>query len=230
MMKVHGIELEVGEKPPGITSTALLDFNDIFLRIFEAFEKNGHVVLYSSLYNEHCEGVEQLRKFGVFSVGKVWKNLRYKQMITAKKQIERYEEDGKPRKRSLTILEPTSLGIFVYENSQVIAVDEAYGGPLKVGVGKAYPTHNALWKRLEKMFEVAGIARSRKDKWYYEFKTFYKQNLLDKPTEEATELAIKWARQHIATAPTRHGRRVNKINRAADEKTQQLNESLGKWL
>jgi hypothetical protein len=230
-MKIHGIELEVGEKPPAVTSNALLDFNDIFLNMFKAFEKGDIVLAGMSLYsNEHIRNVEDIKEFGMFAIGKVWKNLAYKQLIRYEKRKLTYESEGKLRKKTLTILTPTPVGLLAHEKGDVITVMENYGGPVQVGIGLPYGTFNALWKRLESMSLSAGVAKTRVDKWYYEFKAFYKQNLLNVKREKAEKVAIKWARQHIASAPTRFGRR-NRIKEAqAVHPQKRLNQSLGKWV
>ena len=178
----------------------------------------------------HVRNVEDIKEFGMFAIGKVWKNLAYKQLITYEKKKLTYESEGKLRKRTLTVLTPTSVGLLAYEKGDEIAVMENYGGPVQVGIGLPYGPFNALWKRLESMCLSAGVAKTRVGKWYYEFKTFYKQNLLNVKRGKAEKVAIKWAREHIASAPTRFGRR-NRIKEVqAQDRQKRLNHSLSKWV
>jgi len=232
-MKLHGIELQVGEKPPDLYTSGLLDFNDIFLRMFEAFEKNpaGRVVL--AFYQKTGEDMADLDRFGSLNLNRAWKVMRYNQLVTAKKLKESYEEYGQQKKRTITILEPTSLGIYAYENGELLKVTRAFlEGDIFVGIGKPYTTHNGLWKRVESMAQIGGVAKTRIEKWSYEFKTYFIESLIDKKCDEALELAIKFAREHIANAPTRHGRR-NKIKteRVMNEvSTMNVNHSLTEYL
>jgi hypothetical protein len=229
-MKVHGIELQVGEKPPDLYSSTLLAFNDAFLRMFEAFEKNpkGRAILTFHGKHEESMGLDGYgeNSFGYLLLSKVWKTLAYNQMVTTKKQRESYEEYGQQKKRTLTIVEPTSLGIYVYENGQLLTVYQRWTEQeIKIGIGKPYTTHRELWERIERMAKIGGVAKTRIEKWRYEFKSYCVENLLDKKRDEAEELAIKFGREHIANAPTRFGRR-NKIKHANDEVLMKIGETV----
>lgn len=243
-MKVCGIELQVGEEPPQLWTSHKLAFNDVFLRMFEAFEKNPNERVVFAFNGKHAEDLDSLTdrsgpdyysRFGYLLCSKVWKVCTYNQLVTTKKLRESYKSEYSDtmKKRTLTIVEPTSLGIHAYETGMELTVTEQ-GSMQKalIGIGKPYTTHRELWEKIERMAKIGGVARTRIEKWSYEFKRYCEAHLLTQLKEEAEKMAIKYARQKIAAAPTRHGKR-NRIKEQPimeDGKVVQLNHSLAKWM
>lgn len=246
MVKVCGIELQVGEKPPQVYTSHMLGFNDVFLRMMEAFESNPNARVVFTFNGKHEEDLDSLNqkggpdyyhRFGYLLCSKVWKVLAYNQLVKVTRTKEQYEcqYSHTKKKRTLTIVEPTSVGIHAYEHGQILTVEQQHTlKQVEIGVGKPYSTHREEWERLERMAKQGGVAKTRILSWGYEFKTYYEINLLTQPKEVAENMVVKLARQKIANAPTRHGKRnkIRALNSAlnGDAKVKQLNHSLGNWM
>jgi hypothetical protein len=224
-MKVHGIELQVGLEPPELYKSHILAFNEVFLRMFQEFEKHDSLTFKFRAWQEYREGSIQY-DLGYLMCSKVWKTLEYNQLVQTRKLRESYEEDGQQKKRTLTIVEPTSLGIFAYENGQLLSIKQRWSeSEILIGIGKPYTTFMALWHRVKSMAKIGGVARTRIEKWHYEFKDYVFNNMLDKPKEQVEDMAIIFAREHIASAPTKFGRR-NKIKHANNEIMMKIGETV----
>lgn len=222
--QLHGIELGVGKKPPILSPNQLLDFNEIYLTMFNAFATKPRISLtYNNTESWDGQSVHLddggLNKFGMLSVSRIRKNLEYFQLIKSHKE----QSERKPKTR--TILEPTKLGYEVLEQGRLFEMQILWeNSTANVGLGKPYPTFNEMWNKIEKMFLVAQIAKTRREKWFFEFREYYRKHLLSKQRPAAEADAVEFARTHIASAPRRRFARALKIKVEID-----LSQRLEKW-
>lgn len=221
------MDLCVGKEPTPLYKSQLLEFNEIFLEMFNAFGLNPKNRLVFAHF--HNTGETGNLHHNTFAVRKVWKVLEYHQLVQVEtvKELtgEVSEKTGKAKKRTLNIIQPTKLGYEVRKNGMILEVPLKFEeASLLIGIGYPYPTFKNEWRCLEAMFKVARIAKTRQEKWYYEFKKFYPENVAKRLQEDADRIVIDWGARHIATAP-RRGRRLRQLAPAESV----LNHKLEKW-
>ena len=222
------MDLCVGKEPKPLYKSQLLDFNEIFLDIFNAFGLNPKNRLVFAHF--HDTGETGNLRCDSLAVNRVWKMLAYYQLVQVRKEKEETGEvnkkTGKPKMRTLNIITPTKLGYEILQHGALIKVVLYWDDNLlTIGIGKPYPTFQMMWHSLDSMFNSARIAKTRKEKWLYEFRKFYPENIASKTIEEAKDMVVQWGRNHVATAPRRFRRSIKSMGPLEQDK----NQKLGKW-
>jgi len=217
------METSVGKKPKAMTSSVLMEFNEVFCEMFAEFKAKKSIELRASDYS-----YEGITHHGYFILGKVRDWLAYHQLITVDKTKEPRENES-DKKRSVWTLKPTKLGKQCIKRGVEIEVDldfyniEGSRKPVKLGLGKTYTSFAELWKRIVTRAETAGVSRTRREKWYGDFRTFWLSKLLLLKKEAAEEEADKWVAPLIADSPRRHRRIKHQAN-------EHLNHQISAWI
>jgi hypothetical protein len=205
MTELYGIELNVGEKPKPIYQSTVLDFNGIFLKMFKAFNESPKNRLVFASFHE--TGETGPFRSGDLSVRWVWQLLAHYQLIHVEKKKEPTgevsEKTGNPKMRTLNIITPTKLGYDALEQGRLIEAELRWEQrTIEIGIGKSYGTFENEWAYLEALFKQVGIAKTRIEKWFYEFRKYYPE-LAEKEKGLCRLRVSQWGSEHIATAPKR---------------------------
>jgi len=184
-MHVEGFDLRVGERPKPASYGTLYDFNKVFLQMFNYFEQEHDAI--------EVIWLEQTPLgWGNLTLSQVRNWLKYHQLISVEKFKEPLPEPNGPFKnRTKYILKPTKHGYQAYVNGWLIELDVA-NETFKVGVGKPYPTWDALYGLATVVWQRHGISMSRQEKWFSELKEKY-LSMLDRAAEEAVKEIKEWS-------------------------------------
>ena len=212
----------VGKKPSALWTNQYNQLNDVFTSLYEYFQTHQHYGYHSFAYDPE----DAMRSYGTFLVARVAKWLEYHHLLTTEQAKVYSEKEGK--KLTLHTLTPTPRGWQAYEQGSLIKVGTSYMNEVEseIGVGKPYPSFKEMEKWLDQTCEANKVAKYRHEKWYYEFKRLFMDELGYKLKEDAQKILTQWLMQHLATIPKR---KVGNTIKAVGPVEANLSNSLTKW-
>jgi len=195
-MDVLGMETGIGKRPSGLTSNCLTEFNEIFCKTIEYLGKSEAIEFASNYWgNEENEILDH----GYWTLSKIFNWLGYYQLlvVTKTKRPNPQEEGRNQTVWSVKVHE--ALGAGAYERGAELPVD--YGSKeLKIGVGRPYAYFADLWNGVRARAEGV-VAKSRWERWEYEFRNHWIGNFMALKAEEAVKATDAWVGEKISQSP-----------------------------
>ena len=183
-MKIYGMETTVGKRPVELSTNMVIAVNKTFEALFEAF------IAKKKVFSKGLEVTGIPSIFGGMAFSRIRNWLAYHQILSVKKNEKKETE-----------ISPTPLGWKVYVEGVIIEVD-VNGKKIKVGVGKKFPNHEALWKKHEAKID-AQVTKATWGNWPWDFRDFFVNELAALTVEEAEKKTAEWVEKKLSAAPKR---------------------------